>query len=109
MTYKKNTVILIPVPFTDLSSQKRRPALILCNQIDQDIICIPISSKAGTTKQDLLISDKNCNNFTFPIASYLRTQKIYTLHQSLIVKVLGSLNSDFFSKAKKQVIKNLKN
>lgn len=107
MTYKKNTIVLIPVPFTDLSSQKRRPVLILCDQVDQDIICIPISSQSGTTNIDIPVLDKNCHEFTFPIPSYIRTRKIYTLHAQLVVKTLGNLDSDFFEKVKSQIIKYL--
>ncbi len=107
MNYKQNTVILIPFPFTDLSSSKRRPALILCDQKDQDIICVPISSQVGTTADDLEIAEKFCENFTFPITSYLRVNKIYTLHSNLVVKVLGKLEEKFFQKAKRLVLNKL--
>ena len=46
--YKQGEIILIPIPFTDLSSNKKRPVLILSNdnynKMTDDIIVAAITS-----------------------------------------------------------------
>ena len=47
MMYKQGEIVLIPVPFSDLSSTKRRPVMILSNseynKLTDDIIVAAIT------------------------------------------------------------------
>lgn len=105
--FKENTIVLIRYPFTDLSKSKSRPALILRNQQDEDLVCLPISSQIGTTRNDVKIEDTDCLNFTFPISSFIRIQKVFTLHSSLVKREIGSFTPQFFKKVKKEFTKFL--
>jgi mRNA interferase MazF len=46
--YKQGEILLIPLPFTDLSSQKKRPVLVLSNgkynQETNDVVVAAITS-----------------------------------------------------------------
>ena len=46
--YKQRDILLIPIAFTDLSSNKRRPVVIIsnnnCNTISPDIVVAAITS-----------------------------------------------------------------
>ena len=48
MMYKQGDILLIPFPFTDLSSTKQRPVLVLSNtkynESNQDIVVAAITS-----------------------------------------------------------------
>ncbi len=100
MSYKKNTVVLIQFPFSDFSDGKKRPALILCDQQDRDVTCVPISSKFSTGREDLKVSNANCEGFQFPIDSYVRVHKPMTIEDKLIVKKLGNFKTQFFETIK---------
>ena len=106
--YKENTVVLIQYPFTDLSSSKVRPALVIRDQIDEDIICLPVSSSFGTHSFDISIPEDITKGFKFPIPSYIRFRKISTLKSVLVRKVLGSLENNFYEQVKKALIEFLK-
>ncbi len=41
----KGDVVVVPFPFSSLADQKRRPALIISNQIGSDFILCQITSK----------------------------------------------------------------
>jgi len=99
--YKKNTVVLIKFPFSDSSDLKVRPALIICDQFDEDITCLPISSSYKKSSHDLKLEESDTLDFSFPIKSFVRTRKISTLSCLLVLKKLGSLKKEAFSKIKK--------
>ncbi len=49
--YKRGDIVLVPFPFTDLSSSKRRPALVVSpdwfNSSNQDLVLVGITSQIG--------------------------------------------------------------
>lgn len=57
--YKLGDIILIPFPFTDLSSTKVRPALIISknNQKSQNVIVCFVASNQRQTKNDVKIEN----------------------------------------------------
>ncbi len=59
--YKQGDILLIPFPFTDQSSVKQRPAVVISaesyNQSHLDIILAPITSQIKGTPDDVLLLD----------------------------------------------------
>ena len=52
-TYSRGDIVLVPFPFTDLSSAKQRPALVVSadafNSIRDDVLVASITSHVPTT------------------------------------------------------------
>jgi len=88
--------VLIPVPFTDLSSTKRRPVLVLSsgahNQSSPDVMVAAITSNFASTAAGLIIDTPDMEIGALPHRSLVRADKIYTLSQALIVKTYGRLS-----------------
>ena len=93
---KQREIVLIPVPFTDLSSTKRRPVLILSsdthNRSSPDILVAAITSNFASTTAGLIIDTPDMEIGALPHRSLVRADKIYTLSQKLIIKSYGCLN-----------------
>src|SRR5438552_18849414 len=53
MNYSRNDVVLLPIPFTDLTSQKVRPAGVI-GRNGTDLFLVPISSQLPNTDFPLL-------------------------------------------------------
>jgi len=60
---EQGTIVLIPVPFTDLSSSKRRPVIIISssiyNQTSSDMIVVAMTSNPTQTPYSFTLSNKD--------------------------------------------------
>ena len=96
ITYKFGDVILVPFPFTDQSTSKKRPAIVissdLYNQCKPDLILIAVTSQVNKNLElgEVLIND------WYP-AGLLKLSAIKpvitTVEQNLVIKILGKLES----------------
>ncbi len=92
-------IVLVSFPFSDLTSFKRRPCLIL-KEHEQDVLVIFISSQLNKESgHDFILRRDNINNLA--VDSVVKIWKINILHKSLILKKIG-----FLSKDNKIVLKN---
>jgi len=61
--YKQGDILLIPIPFSDLSSSKKRPVLVLSkndyNTKTEDIIVAAVTSNITSKEYSILISDED--------------------------------------------------
>ena len=94
---KKGTIVLTRFPFTDLSSAKRRPAVIISKADDkkQDVIVAFISSvipyKLGETDYVFKTSDKEFNLTGLRKDSVFKMDKLATLEKAIFSGELGSI------------------
>jgi len=88
---KKGDVVLIPFPFTDLSGNKTRPAIVLAER-ESDVIVAFISTRFHYKEEtDILILPTSENGLKKD--SLIRVSKIATLEKSLVLGRLGALNA----------------
>ncbi|MBI5652786.1 MAG: type II toxin-antitoxin system PemK/MazF family toxin [Chloroflexi bacterium] len=94
---EQGAIVLIPIPFTDLSSQKRRPVVIISNdaynRTSSDIIVVAITSNPAPVDYSFAITSADLVKGTLNRPSKIRVDKIYTLSQSIIVKAFGQVNT----------------
>ena len=88
--YSKNNVILVRYPFSDLSSAKVRPAVVVSMpHPSQDIFITPLTSKTGSLLQgEFVLSDWAAAGLNVTTAV---KRGIYSAHESLVIKVIGQL------------------
>jgi mRNA interferase MazF len=103
-------IVLIPVPFTDLSSQKRRPVIIVSNdrynRSSRDMLVVAMTSNLSTIPHSFIIDNPDLIAGTLNRPSLVRCDKIYTLEQTLIVKQFGQVRPEILSQIQ-QVIQQL--
>jgi mRNA interferase MazF len=93
-SYSKNDTILVRYPFSDLSSSKVRPAVVVnAPHVSQDIIITPLTSKTGSLLEgEFVLYDWAAAGLNVVTAV---KRGLYTVHESLIVTTIGKLaNSD---------------
>jgi mRNA interferase MazF len=88
----KGDLVIVPFPFTDLSSQKRRPACVL-STTDQDVVLAFITTKLFYKSEysvRLVPSEKN----GLKKESSIRIDKLVTLDKKLVIGKLGEIGSE---------------
>lgn len=102
---KRGDIVLIKFPFTDLSTVRVRPALVISsdkyNNKGEDAIFLCISSNTNNKQNtDLLIksADKDFPSTGLKQSSLFRTDKIVILKKTLAIKKLGEASTDILSK-----------
>ncbi len=97
MTPEQGNIVLIPVPFTDLSSKKRRPVVVISNDAynrkTQDIVVVAMTSNPATVDYGLTVTSSDLEKGKLNHPGTVRVDKIYTLSQSIVVKTFGRINS----------------
>ncbi len=83
--FERGEIVLIPYPFTDLSSKKQRPVLTLSAPDQQgDFIALPITSR-GYHKNSISL-ENYLQEGKLPKPSWVRTDRIVTLNQISVIK-----------------------
>ena len=86
---RRGDIILVPFPFTDLSSSKRRPALVVSpdnlNDHLQDLVVVAITSQL-TDQHAILVEQGDCVDGTLPKTSVVRFTELFTIHSTLVIK-----------------------
>ena len=89
-------IVLIPVPFTDLSSQKRRPVIVISNdvynQTTPDMVVVAMTSNPVLTSYSFTITSTDLIRGSLNRPGTIRVDKLYTLEQTLIIKTFGRVN-----------------
>jgi mRNA interferase MazF len=94
VTYRIFDVVVVPFPFTDQNSEKRRPALVLSDQnnfndLTQTCVLAMITS-AKNPDWPLDVRIGNLKKAGLPAPSKVR-MKLFTLDSRLIIKKTGCL------------------
>ena len=90
ITYSFGDIVLIGFPYTDMKGISKRPALILFDSGDQDILVSRVTTQKYTTKTDYKIIRWNKSGLL--AESYIRLSKQATIEKQYIVRHLGKLS-----------------
>lgn len=88
--YSTNDVVLVRYPFSDATSVKVRPAVVVsAAHPSDDVIVVPLTSRvSGLLQGEFVLSGWHAAGLNVASAA---KRGLYTLHQGLIIKRLGSL------------------
>ena len=93
---EQGDIVLIPIPFTDLSSSKRRPAIVVScdayNGATDDMIVVTMTSNPAPAPYSFTITSSDLALGRLNRPGTVRVDKIYTLSQTLMVARFGRVN-----------------
>ena len=103
--YKRGSIVLVPFPFSDLSNNKIRPAIVLSTDIkNRDVILVFITSKIHdkyTVFVPVTPTTRNC----LKLPSIIVCDKIATLDKKVCLGQIGILEKETFAKVEVKIKK----
>ena len=92
--FVKGDVVVIPFPFSDLSSSKRRPALVLAGLKGNDIILCQITSKEINDDYAIPLLTGEFQEGNLNQDSTIRPNRLFTADESIVVYKAGTINNN---------------
>ncbi|WP_442598581.1 type II toxin-antitoxin system PemK/MazF family toxin [Neobacillus sp. D3-1R] len=100
--YKQGEIVFVPVPFSDLSQRKQRPVLIISNnsynQLTNDLLVAAITSQLKDLDYSVVINSDDLVKGSLKLTSSIRSDKIYSLSKTIILKKYGEVIPDILHK-----------
>jgi mRNA interferase MazF len=104
VTPSEGSVALVRFPFSDLSSSKLRPAVVLASAGRDDWILCQVTSNPYADPEAIQITDRDFETGSLQGVSYPRPAKLFTANSSLMEIEAGRLDAAAFSKVVNAVI-----
>ena len=97
-TYRFGDIVLIGFPYTDLQSVSKRPAIVLYDSGDQDVLVARVTTQEYVNGGDYKIH--NWKKGGLVAESYVRLGKQATIEKHYIIRQLGTLEAGEIEKLK---------
>lgn len=91
--FVKGEVVVTPFPFSDLSSNVKRPALVVANIKGDDVILCQITSQKHND-EIIALNKKDFQEGNLRVDSYIKITRLFTVHNSLILYKVGKLKKE---------------
>lgn len=106
--FVKGDVVVTPFPFSDLSTNKKRPALIVTPLHGDDLIMCQITSKNVNDNYAISLTDDDFKFGRLPIDSNIRPNRLFTGETKVIIKRIGKLKKAKLNEVIDKIIEILK-
>ncbi|MDG5786264.1 type II toxin-antitoxin system PemK/MazF family toxin [Evansella sp. AB-P1] len=98
MMHKQGDIVLLPVPFSDLTNRKQRPVLVISgdsyNKMTDDIIVVAVTSQLRNLDYSVVIESKDLKEGELKVTSAIRADKVYTLSKHIVRKKFGQVKTE---------------
>ena len=106
--FKQREVVLVPFPYSDMTSTKKRPVLIVSNDDynhnHKDVIVCVITSIAHNDKYSIQLKEINLEYGLLPEDSIIKVHKLFTIDKSKIIKKFSVINKDYYNQVNKILV-----
>jgi mRNA interferase MazF len=98
----------MPFPYSDLTAVKKRPVLVISDEVynsaGNDIIICGVTSNPRRAPYSVIFENSDLVSGSIPSSSRIKTDKIFTLEKSGIIKKLAKLSDKKVNEVKDQMI-----
>jgi len=107
--FVKGDVVVVPFPFSDLSTSRRRPALALVDLAGNDLILCQITSKSVRDDMAVSIDVTDIDQGSLNTISNIRPNKLFTADESIVLYRVGKLKNDKLNEVVTSVVNMFQN
>ena len=90
----KGDVVVVLFPFSDLSSAKKRPAVVIATPDGDDVILCQITSRMVSDRYAILISETDFSSGSLRQEINARPTRIFTADKKIIQYIAGHLKDE---------------
>lgn len=91
MTCKPGDLVGIPFPYSDLTTKKRRPVLVVTVPDRHDDFMGLAVTSVETEESAIAIVEGDMETGSLPRKSWIRYDKLFTLSSGIVLKTYGSI------------------
>jgi mRNA interferase MazF len=96
MRPNQGDIVLVPVPFTDLTAHRRLPVIVVSHDAyhaaTQDFVCVAMTSNLKDEPYSFVIDNPDLAEVALNRPGRVRADKIFTLAQGIIAARFGRVN-----------------
>ena len=89
--FVKGDVVVVPFPFSDLTANKKRPALVVAPLSGDDVILCQITSQATSDSYAIPLSTEDFQTGSLRQDSNIRPNRLFTADSNIILYRIGIL------------------
>ena len=90
--YEPGEIVLLAFPFSDQKGRKQRPALVVIDTGDADLVVARITTQPQLSRFDVPLNDWQVAGLL--AASVVRLHKLATIEKTLVARTLGHVVGD---------------
>ena len=98
------SVVLVRFPFSDLSSTKLRPAIVMAATGRDDFILCQVTSNPYADPTAVQLTEEDFASGSLRRLSYARPGKLFTGSGSLLVTAVGKLTDEAFGRVIEAIV-----
>jgi mRNA interferase MazF len=100
----KGDVVVTPFPFSDLTGEKKRPALVVANLQGDDLILCMITSQNARDEYAISLLNEDFATGSLKRESNVRPNRIFTADSGIVLYRIGTLESEKLHKVTNKII-----
>ena len=100
----KGDVVVLPFPFSDLTSSKKRPALVVANLTGDDVIVCLITSQNAKDICAIYLSNDDFASGSLKQNSHIRPNRLFTADSKIVLYRIGTLEKEKAKQVAEKII-----
>jgi mRNA interferase MazF len=85
-------IVAVDFPYSDGSGSKKRPALVIADADERDVIVCQITSKRYSSQNALALPLNDLATGSLPVASFIHVEKLFTISRGVATTVLATVS-----------------
>ncbi len=104
-TFAKADIVLFPFPYTDLSTRKLRPCLVLSQEFRDDILLCQITSKSiDSDSFTVELKEGDTLGGSLEVDSFIRSNMLFTATKGQIVRKICTIKEGKHKEVVKKIV-----
>ncbi|KQV07594.1 type II toxin-antitoxin system PemK/MazF family toxin [Leifsonia sp. Root112D2] len=93
-------IVTVSFPYSDGSGVKRRPALVLAEADERDVVLCQITSRRSSSPNPVPLRRTDLASGALPIDSFIRPEKLFTASRASLEHVVAAVSTEVLSAAR---------